>query len=283
MTNTLNSPLDKVTDTDAKLWLITWRASGKSPATIALYATVVCQLSDFYRKPLAEVTKLDAIAWLEDAKTRWQPGGIASRLKAIKAFWNYLIAEEVITKSPWKGLNIKVPNDPQTTASDDQVAEMLDGADRQETALILTLANTGMRKDECANLEFADVDLASGMINIRVSKSRPRIVPMDDTLVKAMARWIRERGTADGSLWKPKREAADNYSHIRSTLKRRSGGAVTPHSLRRRFCIAWLKQGRSEASLARLMGWSDTTMVQTYIKAAADEIAFEEFKRLKIA
>lgn len=279
MKTTLN--LDSITDEDAKTWLVVWKATGKSPATLALYATVVRQLTDFFGKPLASVTKLDAIAWLEDAKSRWQPGGVASRLKAIKAFWNWMIQEEVITRSPWKGLNMKVPNDPQTTATDDQVAAMLDGATRQEKALILTLADTGMRKDECANLELRDINIHGGTIDIRISKSRPRTVPMSDELVIAMQRWLRERGSGAGLLWQPKREAADCYSMIRTVLASRSGGAVTPHSLRRRFCIAWLLAGRSEASLARLMGWADTTMVAVYVKAAADEIAHREFRRFK--
>jgi hypothetical protein len=39
-------------------------------------------------------------------------------------------------------------------------------------------------------------------------------------------------------------------------------------------------RGGSEASLVRIMGWSDAKMVRTYVRAAADEISMTEYKRL---
>jgi len=95
-----------------------------------------------------------------------------------------------------------------------------------------------------------------------------------------MSRWLRRRGVGPGSLWKPRRESQDAYSHVRSTLHRRSRGEVSAHMLRRRFCIRWLLAGGSEVSLQRLLGWSDNTMVRTYSRAAADEISHDEYKRL---
>jgi integrase/recombinase XerC len=281
MTTALNS--DSIRDEDALTWLIIWRASGKSPQTINLYAIVIAQLIEHFGKPLRDVTKLDAIGWLEMAQTRWQPGGVVSRLKAIRCFYNWLLTEEVIARTPWKGLAVKAPNDPQPTCSDEQLAAMLDGASRQETAVILLLAETGMRKGEAAALSFGDVSIADGMIHIRVSKSRPRVVPMSDRLVIAMQRWLRERGTAPGPLWVPRRVSQDAYSFIRTVLDNRSGGTISSHSLRRRFCVNWLLAGRSEASLARLMGWADTTMVAVYTRSAADQIAVMEYRRFTAA
>jgi len=267
-------------DPDADTWLAILRATGRRDSTLTLYANVVRPLREWTDKPLAEVTKADAATWIAYARERWTDGGVVTRLKAIRSLYSWMVEEEVIERSPWKGLTVRVEDKPMPTCTEAQLEAMLAGADAQERALLLCLADTGMRKSECAALELSDVSLTAGTINIRFSKSKPRVVPCSDRLVVALSRWLRRRGVGPGSLWVPRRESQDAYSHVRSTLNRRSHGTVTAHMLRRRFCIRWLLAGGSEVSLQRLLGWSDNTMVRTYSRAAADEISHDEYKRL---
>jgi len=55
---------------------------------------------------------------------------------------------------------------------------------------------------------------------------------------------------------------------------------LTPHMMRRAGAIAWRKKGGSVTSLMALGGWTDISMVQRYIRAAENEIAVEEARRL---
>jgi integrase len=303
--------LQKPHDSDAVTWLAVLRASGRSPHTLTSYSASLRQfeeilagrgaahgacrnggLADGGRPPgplspkereilgcggrtLASVTKADAIAAVETMRFRWTPGGVSLRLRVLRAFYNWLVAEEVIPRSPFKGISVKVPDEPQRTASDEDVARMLAGANKRDTAIITLLCDTGARKGEVAALEPRDVDLDSGSIHFRTSKSRPRFVPLSDRAVVALARWLRQRGTAPGSLW----ASSDPYALVGAVVKRRSNGTLTAHTLRRRFASNWLKQGLSETSLMRICGWSSLAMIATYSRAAADEISEAEYRR----
>lgn len=278
MTN--SGALNSATDRDAQMWLIELSANGRSKATLDLYRTAVNQLSAIVAKPLKDVDRHDAHAFMEAARERWTEGGIRTRLKAIKSFYGWLIEEDEIAKSPFAKISVRQPNDVQPTATDAQVKAMLKGATRQETAIVLMFAETGMRKDECSNLELADIDLAGKFVHIRISKSKPRILVMSNALALAVGRWVRQRGDTAGPLWITPREAADQYSWMRVVLANRSGNTVTSHALRRRFAINWLLAGNGENSLKHSMGWTDTKMVATYVRAAEEQIAHREARQL---
>jgi site-specific recombinase XerD len=176
-------------DDDAETWLAILRASGRSPATLKQYRYVIRPLAEWLApRRLVEMTRLDAARWMEQANAAWTPGGMYTRLKVWRAFCNWAVAEGLIERSPFVGLSIREPEEVQRTCTDAQLDAMLDGADRQQRAVILCLADTGMRKAECAGLAFGDVCVRSGTIHIRHSKTRPRVVPMSDILVLAMSR-----------------------------------------------------------------------------------------------
>lgn len=282
MTTALNSGRSARTtfDTDADTWLAILRASGRSPRTLTLYGHIIRPLAEWFERPLAEMTRADAALWVSYARERWTDGGVVTRLKCIRALFNWMVEEGIIPATPWRGLNVRVEEKPMPTATDAQVEAMLAGADAQERALLLVLCDTGMRKMEASALELSDISLTAGTIHIRVSKSRPRVVPMSDRLCIAMSRWLRRRGTRPGCLWVPKRQSQDAYSFVRTVLDNRSKGTVTAHQLRRRFACQWLLAGGSEASLVRVMGWADATQVRTYVRAAQDEIALSEYRKI---
>jgi hypothetical protein len=50
--------------------------------------------------------------------------------------------------------------------------------------------------------------------------------------------------------------------------------------LRSTGAIAWRHKGGSVTSLMALGGWADISMVQQYVKAAENDIAIEEARRL---
>ena len=61
-------------------------------------------------------------------------------------------------------LKISVPEQPQRTASEEEIEAMLNHArgNRRDRALLTTLVDTGARRGELAHADYADVDLTSG-------------------------------------------------------------------------------------------------------------------------
>ena len=211
----------------------------------------------------------------------YMPGGVESRVKRLRALWSWLVVEELATENVFSRIRVSVPPKEQPAVSDEMLESMLASARRRsrDLAVITILADTGVRKEELARVEVADVDLRSGILHIRVSKTRARSVPLSDRAVAALGKWLFRRQQAPGTgggLWK----SHDPYSLMVAVCKRHSNGVVTPHMMRRRFAVTWLAKGGSESGLMRICGWSSTAMVRLYVAARADDLAHAEMRKL---
>jgi integrase len=224
---------------------------------------------------LSDLTRVEAFGYVQYLTDRYAPDGVASRVRSLRAFYGWLVKEELIDKNPMKGISVSVPREAKLTADEEAVSEMFASArgNRRDLAMLTLLVDSGCRKGEIAALKAEHVDLASGMVRFPVSKSMPRTVPLSERSIAALGHWMRQRGDAPGSLW-----AVDNpYGLVRNIVSRHSKGTLTPHALRRAFAVRALRRGVTPGSLMRLCGWTSHQVLQTYTLAAADDIAAAEF------
>jgi integrase len=261
------------------LWLATLRAAGRRPKTLEGYIYSLGQCQRWRGDDdLTTLSRFEALSYAKHLTDTYKPTGVASRLKALKAFYNWLMREELATENPFRGVTVKIPDDPRPTADAAQIERMLASARRtpRDLALLTLMVDTGARKGELAAVTMGDVDLTSGTVTFRVSKSRPRTVPLSDRAVLTLGKWLRKRGTGSGSLW----SVTDPYSLVRAATARHSRGELSPHKLRRAFAVSWLSRGGTETSLMRLCGWSSREMIALYSRASADVLASDEYRRL---
>jgi integrase len=234
-------------------------------------------------RDLTTVSRAEALAFVAYLNEHHQPGGVANRVRSLRALYGWLIKEEMATSNPFAKLGIKVPDDPQLTATEAEIETMLERArkgrnTRRDVALLTLLLTTGCRKGEIAAVEVHDVDLANALVTFRESKSRPRTLPINDRTVVALSKWLRKRGTGPGSLW----SVEDPYSLVRAVVRRRSKGELTPHALRRAAVVRSLQQGAmSTPSTLRFFGWSQKSVAPlgTYGRAAEDATMLIEARR----
>ena len=125
-------------------------------------------------------------------------------------------------------------------------------------------------------MQRGDVDLRSGMITFRISKTTARTVPLTDRAIAALARFLKHPRLPTESLW----SVGDPYSLVNAACLRHSGGTLRPHALRRAFACTWLERGGSEIGLMRVAGWKSLAMVKRYTAANADVLAADEMRRL---
>lgn len=277
----LNSDFDA-----ADMWLAALAASGRSPRTLAIYGYAVRQLRAWRtaETPIETMTRIEAMAFVRHLTDTFQPVGVRTRIKALRAMYNWLVAEGEAPANPFARVTITVPDEAQPILSDELLDTILASAkrSRRDLAIITILADTGCRKGEIAAVRYEDVDLGSGTIRFPVSKTRARTVPLTDRAVTAVAKWLRYRpvaqakGVRSASLW----DVEDPYDLIKHVVARHSGGKATPHQFRRRFAVQWMLKGGSETGLMRVAGWRSRTMIQTYTAASADVLADAEFRRL---
>lgn len=275
------------------LFLVALRASHRTKRTIEYYCE---KLGPF-------------VSWLQDqgidAPERITPSHIRRFLIAreeagrsartvhhhaatIRAWLNWLVAEELLTDSPMRKVKMPKVEDrilPALTAED--VGALLKAStDARDTALVMCLLDTGARASEFCNLDIGDVDLTTGTVAIRQGKGRKdRTVFLGAKARVALVKYLRLRGDVkpDAPLWVRKtldhkldtaRLTRDTLHETLRRLGERAGVAnCTPHVYRRSFALWSLRSGMSIYALRQLMGHCDLQILQRYLALVETDLA----------
>ena len=257
---------------------------GLKPRTIEVYDRTIKLLSAYVSKPLDQVTRLDAMNFVNHLRTRMSDRTLHHRIRVLNIFYAFLVSSGCVATDPFAGIRPKYQSQPQLTATDDQVLKLLiacagSPSPNRNVALVKILADTGCRKEEASSLCASDVNLDNRRITFRVSKTKPRIVPLTSELHSVLGKYLEVRGcegATSSSLW----GVGNPYALVNYVVVKYSNGTLTPHSLRRKFAVDWIRKGGSETSLMRIAGWSSRSMISLYTSAVGDELAQEEFSRI---
>jgi integrase len=181
-------------------------------------------------------------------------------------------------------VNVRPPKMPEPRTemlTADQMRALLAGCagrdfvSRRDRAIVMLLADTGMRRAELAALRLDDVDLRARVAYVVGKGRRPRTVPFGARTAQALDRYVRVRRLNPLSelppLWlAEKGRGVLTPDGLRQMLERRGKGIgvrVHAHMFRHGFADAWLKAGGAEGDLQELAGWKSAQMVRRYAAA----------------
>jgi site-specific recombinase XerD len=164
----------------------------------------------------------------------------------------------------------------------------------RDSALVLTLHDSGLRRAEVATLRVGDVDLEGRVAQV-VGKGRQgerEAVDLSEPAAVAIRAYLGARGSLlpDAPLFCNADRAgkgtgglsADGIRVVLAVLSRRAGltQAVAPHDLRRQGAYALAKAGADAEMLRRWGRWSDYRVAARYVgeveergRAAVDLLA----------
>jgi len=268
--------------TDSVLDFLDHRAlSGCRRSTIERYGEVLDRLSsDLSADPL-DLTGTEIRRYLSAWQADRSPSGAAFVLRHLRAFYRWAEREGLTEHDPTAGIVVRAQTAPMRTATDEQVEHLLrvrgrTRKDVRDRAIVHLLVATGARRTEVGTLSVSDVVLDELLVTIPRSKSVPRFVPITNEAAVHLRRWLRVRPAKGTNLW----ASADGPALVGRVVLRRSGGALSPHDVRRWFATTWLSRGGSETSLARIMGWTSVAMASVYTRATGQQVAEAEYRRL---
>jgi integrase/recombinase XerD len=279
------------------------RTEGKSPNTIRIYTTALSILQRFLKRrgfPVdvavigpEEIREFidylqNTKAFMEHPFTGPQQRSLTGHtvncyLRAIRAFWSWLIAEEYIETNPFDKITIpKPPKKVITPFSEEQIRALLGTIDIKspngfrDWTIILTLLDTGIRVSELTELELDNVNLAQRCLKIRGKGDKERIVPIGISVQRAIAKYINKYRsnptyplssnlflTRDGMLLTPNRiESIIERYALKAGIR---GVRASPHTFRHTFAITYLRNGGDVFTLQRILGHETLDMVRNYV------------------
>jgi integrase len=154
----------------------------------------------------------------------------------------------------------------------------------RDRCLLATLAATGIRRAEAADLDVRDLDLAARRLTVRWGKGgKQRTVPITDELASDLRLLIGRRATGPlflslrGSALTPRQvnrivTAAGERAGVKNPNPA-SDGRLTCHLFRHTFARHWKQRGGDIESLAQILGHaSSSTTVDLYGTLSIDDV-----------
>lgn len=276
-------------------WCRQLRGARKSDHTIRIYRTSVQSFLNFSRvADFDHLTKANVIDWL-GSQADLEASTVRLRLTALKRFAKWLADEEGFDADHI--LTVKAPKLDRAVPdlSENDVRKMMkacDGTelrDKRDKAIIVLLAETGLRAAELLALDVTDIDLDDCVVHVERGKgAKGRRVNFSPGAAAIIDRYLRARHRAvahpsQGPLWITNRGRL-SYTGLVATLKGRANDAGVSgfhvHRLRHTAAVRWLRSGGTETGLMAHAGWSSNAMIGRYVRAASEQLAGEEFNRL---
>ncbi|MFH9816186.1 tyrosine-type recombinase/integrase [Streptomyces sp. NPDC017230] len=309
----------------AASWLRALKSENKSDNTIRIYGTAVNGFAAFllneedgYQPAVGEdgtpgrpaPADLDEIhrehvqAYIAATITRTSPANAHNHFRALKTFFNWLLDEEEIDRSPMRTMKPPAVTETEVPVIPGEDLKKLFAvckgktyADRRDTAILMLFLDTGLRLSELTDRRVGDIDLDLMVIRVLGKGDRWRSVPFGRTCATALDRYLRAAAKHKGKaledamwMWWGDRGQHGNRLTIwgvGTMLKRRCAEAgideLHPHQFRHTFAHLWKAAEGNEDDLMRITGWKSRQMLSRYAASAGAERARAAHARLSPA
>lgn len=294
-----------VRDVDASRWseadardlaVEIWLTSKPSPHSREAYRRDItgwfawCDLNDI---PVRDARRADVDEWRDLLTSRSEsPATIKRRMCAVSSFYDYWLAEEIVSRNPAKrAKRPKVSGKPTSTAlTRDQAAALIahvNGlADLRPGVIVRLLAETGMRVSELCNARVADIGMTDGHHTLTITRKggEDQALPIAGSTYERVLAYL--DGRRDGWLIEVKRterrrisDGRMDRSYVRALLRRISRQAglpdevherMHPHVLRHSAATILAAAGVPPHEIQKLLGHADLRSTQRYIQHSKD-------------
>jgi integrase len=303
--------LEQMSSVTVREFLADWLAGKQNPSTAERYSHTVELFLDVLKKkadgPLNAISHKDILVFMEDRKAK----GAASKTisvdaKTLNTAFNLARKLGHIQSNPVeKALAlrpIEVQSSKKECFTQSQVESLLQSTTGDWRTMVMLGYYTGARIGDCANLEWANVDLTAGVIAYTPQKTRKRnkqvVVPIHPELQTHLERIASKdvpevhlcpslagKGTGGkfglSASFKSIMEKAGVDCKIADGQGKRKFSQLSFHSLRHSFNSALANQGIDQETRMRLTGHSSvdvntgyTHLELTKLKAAVEKLPF---------
>lgn len=203
-------------------------------------------------------------------------------LSGIKAFYRYLLMEDIIQKDPTAllegpRLGRKLP-EVLTVAEIDRMLDMIDLSKpqgRRNKAMLETLYSCGLRVTELVGLQISGIFRAEGFIRVIGKGDKERLVPVSDRAIKEIDLYMPDRNALpvqpgfEDILFLNRRGRMLTRNMVFTVIKELARDAgikktVSPHTFRHSFATHLVEGGADLRAVQEMLGHESITTTEIY-------------------
>ncbi len=300
-TGTINPPSDSAGAlmTYWTSFIRSLRAENASPRTVETYTDAASQFATFLGQrgvsanPTA-ITRDEIDAFIAHLLATKSPATARARFSALRRFFNWLVAEGELERSPMDRMRgPRVPDKPVAVPTEESVKSLLRVTEgrqfiaRRDRAILRLMIDCGLRRSETATLTLEDIDLEGQGMRVHGKGGHQAWVPFGVKAAAELDRYLRVRAIhpkhTDKALFIGQYGGLTSnaiYQLIERRAREAGLGRFWPHQLRHFFADSWKRAEGSEEDLMRLGRWHDSAMLRRYGAGAADQRARQAHRRL---
>lgn len=229
--------------------------------------------------------KLDDIEaylkYLKDERN-YAPASVSRNYHSIRSFYNYLYKKEYVERNIALSLDpVKVPQKERQYLTEEEVIQLLEQIEHLLIKLVAKfLYFTGLRISECLDLRIEDVDLETGVVDIKNGKgAKQRFVPIAPRIRDELENYIEfERPNVETDFFfATKKTGRLSSQYVNRELKKavkKLGWKknVTCHILRHSFASRLIKKDVNLVQVQKLLGHSNLAVTSRYTHTNIEQL-----------
>ena len=269
-----------------------------SQNTIASYKRDLLKLNMYFEgkgyNTVTDINAMDLNTYVIDMKSQGMSLATISRnIASIKSFFLYLLKNGVVKEDCTEQLKPpKIEKKAPETLSVEEVNLLLEQPSKstpkeiRDKAMLELLYATGMRVSELISLKIDDVNLAMSYILCR-DANKERVIPIEHAARVALESYISEvrQIMCDGSDYlftnmKGQPMSRQGFWKLIKAYAVKAGieKDITPHMIRHSFASHLVTNGADLKAVQEMLGHSDISTTQIYLKSRQSRIK-EEYEK----
>lgn len=211
---------------------------------------------------------------------------IGRKLAAIRSFFRFLVRRGILETNPAE--LVATPRKEQTLPFHldiDQVTTLMEAPQEdlrhsvRDRAILELFYSSGLRVSELTGLDYANMDLANGMVRVSGKGGKERIVPVGSRALLALSRYLDLRGDCAPAtpLFLNSRGSRINRRSVTRiidthVLNIAAFKHISPHTLRHTFATHMLEGGADLRAIQELLGHASLSTTQKYTHVGLDRL-----------
>ncbi len=219
---------------------------------------------------------------------KFNPKSINRKISTLKAFYKYLLRENLIKKNPVENVHtLKQGQHLPTYVEKEKINQWLDEEAKTEDfpfvrdrLVVLILYSTGIRLSELLGLNQASFNFSENTLKVKGKRNKERIIPFSIEMKDEVLMYLELKQKAftdpDKALIVTNKGAAAYpkfiYRLVNKALSGLSSSAKSPHVLRHTFATHMLNNGAGLNSIKELLGHASLSATQIYTHTTIEQL-----------